>query len=101
MSFPFQQNHRREYRRSRCEGAVPARSVTRDIRIYLSRPCVDAAAQRLHVFKALVTQPCGHVERSLSVMTENGEVLLGIKLLVRPPRNVAHRHEGAGVNMGG
>ena len=53
-----------------------------------------------HVFKSLVPQPCGDVKGALTVMTENGDVLLGIKFLMSAGWDIAHRHRRAGFDVG-
>src|SRR5579863_567834 len=75
--------------------------VARDLWVDFCRPCVDPSAQRLHILKALVSQPCGDVEGSLSVVAKDGEVFFRIQFLVSPGRHVAHGHKGAGFDVGG
>ena len=100
---PFNSFNIGEYRRSGHGAAVSVtriRSVPKDRRIHFSGPGFDASAQRLRVLESLIAEPGSHIERSLSVVAENDEMLVGIEFLVSTARNVAHRHQQAALDAG-
>ena len=74
--------------------------VTGDGWIDFSGPCVDAAAKGLGVFESLIAEPGGDVERTLSVVAEDDEVLVGIEFLIGARGDVAHGHEEAAIDAG-
>ena len=83
--LPFNEIDRGEYRRLGSDGAVPPtreRSIAWNLRIDFGDQASMPPRKRLHVFESLIAQPGGDIERSLSVMAENREVLFGIEFLM-------------------
>ena len=73
----------------------------RDGGVDFGRPGIDASAQRLRLLEALVAQPGGDVERTLTMMAQDHEALVGVELLVGARGDVAHGHQYTAGNARG
>ena len=76
-------------------------SVARDIGIDLDRPGVEAAAQRLGLFKALPAQPRSDVHGTDAVMADDDQSFINVEFLLRAGWHFAHRQMQAALNMRG
>jgi len=74
--------------------------VTCDGWVDFSGPGFDASAQRLGVLEPLIAEPCSHVERTLSVVAEDDQMLVRIEFLMGSRRDVTHGDEQAARNAG-
>lgn len=67
--------------------------VERDGGVDGAGPVVDASGEGLDVGKVLPAQPHGDGERSLTVVAEDDDGLVGIEFGIGAGGNIAHRHE--------
>lgn len=75
--------------------------VERDGLIDAAGPGVYAAGERLGVLEALVAEPHGDGKRTLSVMTEDDDGLVGIEFGVGAGGDVPHGHQERSGKAGG
>src|SRR5271165_5638757 len=75
--------------------------ISRHGGVDFGRPGVDAAAERLGVFEALVAEPDSDIHRADSVVAESDDVGFRVQLAKCPGRDVAHRDVGAAFDVRG
>lgn len=77
------------------------RSVAGDGRVDFGGPGINAAAQGLGVFKALVAQPDGDIHGAHAVMAHDDEMFFRVEFLVNAGGDFSHGDEEAALDVGG
>lgn len=85
----------------RCAGVRPLSNfcpksfalVSGYLRINIAGPGVDSASHGLCSIKALLSEPVCHTQRSCSVVAQDEQALVRIKLLMRPRRDITHGNQ--------